>query len=123
MVKAETQNHKGFTIIYSHSLFLTGIVQMIATLGMMTLTQSNKEQSYGNLLKIFGIVLIMAALPVLMIIAYRISSERKNFRVQPNTNDTVSNVCTAVKLKKVLFWESLTEFASKCHNKFQKCWF
>ena len=96
---------------------------MIATLGMMTLTQSNKEQSYGNLLKIFGIVLIMAALPVLMIIAYRISSERKNFRVQPNTNDTVSNVCTAVKLKKVLFWESLTEFASKCHNKFQKCWF
>ena len=63
---------------------------MIATLGMMSLTQSNKEQNYGDLLKGFGLVLIMAALPVLMIIAYRISSERNNRRVQPIPNDTVS---------------------------------
>ena len=77
VVKAETQNHKGFTIMYSHSLFLTGIVQMIATLGMMTLTQGNKEANYGELLFMFGIILIMAALPVFLIILYRISCERK----------------------------------------------
>ena len=64
--------------MYSHSLFLTGIVQMIATLGMMTLTQGNKEANYGELLFMFGIILIMAALPVFLIILYRISSERKH---------------------------------------------
>ena len=63
--------------MYSHSLFLTGIVQMIATLGMMTLTQGNKEANYGELLFMFGIILIMAALPVFLIILYRISSERQ----------------------------------------------
>ena len=63
--------------MYSHSLFLTGIVQMIATLGMMTLTQGNKEANYGELLFMFGIILIMAALPVFLIILYRISCERK----------------------------------------------
>ena len=50
---------------------------MIATLGMMTLTQGNKEANYGELLYIFGIILITAAIPVFLIILYRISCEKK----------------------------------------------
>ena len=65
MVKAETENHKGFTMVYSHSLFVCGIAQLIMTLIML---QLNDQNNYGELMKMFGITLMAAALPVFLLL-------------------------------------------------------
>ena len=73
MVKSEFE--KDFNIVYSHSLFACGIVQFVATLGMLSLNQTNKQQNYGALLNTFGLVLIMANVPVAFIVWIRIRSQ------------------------------------------------
>ena len=78
LVKAETKNHKGFTVVYSHSLFVSGIVQLVATLAMMYLTDSEtKARNYGDLMSVFGATLMSAAIPVVFIILINLSHKRK----------------------------------------------
>ena len=65
LVKSETKDHKGFTIVYSHSLFVCGFVQFIVTIVMLQLvSQKDKETNYGQLMEMFGATLMTAALPV-----------------------------------------------------------
>ena len=63
LVKAETVNHKGFTIVYSHSLFFCGIAQLVVTLVMLQI-----NESYGQLMKMFGVTLMTAAIPVFILL-------------------------------------------------------
>ena len=74
VVKSEFE--KDFNIVYSHSLFACGIVQFVATLGMLSLNQTNKQQNYGSLLNTFGLVLILAHVPVAFIVWIRIKLQR-----------------------------------------------
>ena len=76
LVKVETKNHKGFTVAYSHSLFVSGIVQMVATLMMMHFkTSHSKEQKYGELMSMFGATLMSAAIPIAFIIAVNVMNK------------------------------------------------
>ena len=69
VVKKEYPDGKKFIVVYSHSLFVTGIVQMVATLLTMYMTQNQgKQQNYDKLLQIFGLVLVMASVPMIMIV-------------------------------------------------------
>ena len=68
VIKKEYPDGKKFIVVYSHSLFVTGIVQMIATLLTMYMTQNQGGQNYDKLLQIFGLVLVMASLPMIMIV-------------------------------------------------------
>ena len=72
VIKKEYPDGKKFIVVYSHSLFVTGIVQMIATLLTMYMTQNqggqNGGQNYDKLLQIFGLVLVMASVPMIMIV-------------------------------------------------------
>ena len=63
LIKAETTDHKGFTIIYSHSLFVCGFVQLIVTLVMVQLVGEKDENNYGQLMEMFGATLMTAAVP------------------------------------------------------------
>ena len=69
VIKKEYPDGKKFIVVYSHSLFVTGIVQMVATLLTMYMTQNQgKGQNYDKLLQIFGLVLVMASVPMIMIV-------------------------------------------------------
>ena len=70
VIKKEYPDGKKFIVVYSHSLFVTGIVQMVATLLTMYMTQNHqgKGQNYDKLLQIFGLVLVMASVPMIMIV-------------------------------------------------------
>ena len=66
MIKAETENDKAFNVIYSHSLFVCGIVQLVVTLVMLEIFKSMKsgENYYGQLMAWFGATLMMAAVSI-----------------------------------------------------------
>ena len=66
LIKAETQDHKAFDVIYSHSLFFTGIMQMLATIVITNFAQNEDGiiEDYGMLMRLFGAILISASIPV-----------------------------------------------------------
>lgn len=83
LVKAETKDHKGFTIVYSHSLFVCGIVQFLATL---FITKEAKENDYGRLMSLFGAILMSASIPVVIIIICNLLEDRRISKSQKKTH-------------------------------------
>ena len=70
MIKAETETDKAFNVIYSHSLFVCGIVQLVVTLVMLEIFKSmkNGENYYGQLMAMFGATLMTAAVPIFILL-------------------------------------------------------
>ena len=85
-MKAESKSHKGFTVIYSHSLFVCGIVQFIATLAMLYFKSSGESSKdfYAQLMLMFGTILMSASFPVGFIIFNNWLESRKIKKEETN---------------------------------------
>ena len=75
-----------FYVVYSHSLAVCGVVQFLVTILVVFLVQSGssggQQQSYGDLLVIFGSIMSMAAIPIFGILICNAVSG--NCGVDPN---------------------------------------
>ena len=89
LIKAETKDHKAFDVIYSHSLFFTGIMQMIATLAITKFVQNEDGiiEDYGLLMNLFGAILMMAAIPVIALPLFNIKCTNSKNTLKLDTVD------------------------------------
>ena len=78
--------HKEFQIIYSHSLFYTGIAQFVATfLTLFSTQEESGKQDYGQLMALFGCILITACFPIFFIIFLKCgNNEKVKIEVEPS---------------------------------------
>merc|ERR1712110_741499 len=86
VIKAETENDKAFNVIYSHSLFVCGIVQLVVTLVMLEIFESMKsgENDYGQLMAWFGATLMTAAVPIFILLF--VGLRKKENTVRPSND-------------------------------------
>jgi len=77
-----------FYVVYSHSLGVCGVVQFLVTILVVFLVQSGSsggQQSYGDLLVIFGSIMSMAAIPIFGILICNAVSG--NCRIDPSLDN------------------------------------